>query len=70
MCQSANWHRRRGAKQSFRYNYKVIERSMLQQTVRRVGFNQFTTIPNTYQPRFIKVLDPKTLKVSIISTKN
>ena len=43
---------------------------MLQQTVRRVGFNQFTTIPNTYQPRFIKVLDPKTLKVSIISTKN
>ena len=34
--------------------------------VRRVGFNQFTTIPNTKQPKFIKVLDPKTLKVSII----
>jgi len=43
---------------------------MYSNTVRRVGFNQFTTIPNTRQPRFIKVLDPKTLKVSIISTKN
>lgn len=37
--------------------------------VRRVGFNQFVTIPNTKQPKFIKVIDPKTLKVSIISTK-
>jgi len=43
---------------------------MYSNTVRRVGFNQFATIPNTRQPRFIKVLDPKTLKVSIISTKN
>ena len=37
--------------------------------IRRVGFQQFTTIPNTKQPKFIKVLDPKTLKVSIISIK-
>jgi len=37
--------------------------------VRRVGFQQFTTIHNTKKPKFIKVLDPKTLKVSIISTK-
>jgi len=35
--------------------------------VRRVGFNQFTTIPNTKQPKYIKVLDPKTLKVSIVA---
>jgi hypothetical protein len=37
--------------------------------IRRVGFHQFATIPNTKQPKFIKVLDPKTLKVSIISSK-
>ena len=35
--------------------------------VRRVGFNLFTTIPNTKQPKYIKVLDPKTLKVSIVA---
>ena len=37
--------------------------------IRRVGFNQFKTIPNKDQPKFIKVLDTKTLKVSIISIK-
>jgi len=37
--------------------------------IRRTGYHKFTTITNTKQPKFIKVLDPKTLKVSIISNK-
>lgn len=38
-------------------------------TIRRVGFNQFKTISNKEKPKFIKVLDPKALKVTIISIK-
>ena len=37
--------------------------------IRRTGYHQFATIPNKKQPKFIKVLDLKSLKVSIISNK-